>query len=229
MLQLLCGQMTRHRHRRGVVSVSSDATSSSSSVACENTLKPYAMKFRQLTKPQLVEILDFLQGHDTVQIQASKLGFETEKYKMALKGKHTSWKNSNKKEDWEQMVKGFRTTWVNRCRKLVLKMLDAKDGQLFRRDSSISFGKLLKQWKLKWDKRYQKERKLGNDVRELYEALKEDAINEKRSVEKQHPWLKGLIGYKNRSGSSGSSTGCTSASSSSSICGGGGSSSKEKQ
>ena len=58
----------------------------SSSEGCENEIKPYSLQYRQLTRPQLVEIINSISSKD-LELDADRLGAENNRLRNALKGK----------------------------------------------------------------------------------------------------------------------------------------------
>ncbi len=171
--------------------------SSNESDGAEHCPKAYSVRYRQLTRPQLSELLNRLnQKTPGLKLTASALGSDTTKYQQALEKRPHQQQNSKRKarckEIWQRVAKSFRSTQKERMRKLVETALGVTLGQMYRQDSSITWGATLRRLENKWSRRCDRDKGLELRVKNLYCKLSQESLNEKDMVEKQHRWLKVL-------------------------------------
>ena len=144
-----------------------ESVDSSAELEAENELKDYAMKFRQLTLPQLRELIARCSSK-RLELDPDALGADEAKMMAVLKGRHGALckasGNAQHKEDWKKIRTSFRSGQKTRMRELVQMMLGVTLGARFRFDSSTCFGNLLRQWSDKLQRRLSADPKLTSDI-----------------------------------------------------------------
>ena len=173
----------------------SKASESDPELGCEHSLKDYALRYRQLTVPQLGEAVKFLAGDD-IQLEPDGLGAQVKNLVAILRGKHSrkQFENSGrKKKHWKRITLSMRASHKERLSALFIKMLGVTAGAKFRKDCSIGFGTLLRQWRARWQKRVLKHRDHKLECKSLHDKFTKDAQQEYKEILAQYPWVDKLV------------------------------------
>ena len=139
-----------------------ESVSSNDSLQCENQLKNYAIRYRQLTIQQVEEALGvMLKSCKNMKYKISDLGSDITLMCAILKGRHARKEHlcsKSRKRQWNEAKTNFSVGYKARLQQLLQMMLGCTMKQMVRKDSSVGFAACLRIWKKKFAKRLQKTR-----------------------------------------------------------------------
>ena len=160
-------------------------------LACENALKDYCIRFRQLTNAQIIEGIRFVLPKD-LPLNPEALGKDVASLVSVLKGRHSQSNYDDvksKKAAWKKISGTLRSSQKDRLLKFLCMLLGATPGQRFRKDSSMHFGTILRSWRVRFQRRVEKNPDLKLDVQRCHTELAAETRAERESILAKHKWL----------------------------------------